>query len=177
MIKMSNYQKNKLATSMYKNTEKNTEKNTKKITEQNTEKIFCIFFCKIFCKFFRIFFRKFFQCSNTKLMQPILAIYFNIWAISCSNIEKIAIKLLFELHIWILKKIQKKIRKNLQKILQKKIQKNFSVFFSVFFSVLLYMDVAIIRNRAKSLWRFLFLNFHSSTSNISYFFLFFAGVS
>ena len=81
-----------------------------------------------------------------KLMQPILAIYFNIWAISCSNIEKIAIKVLFELHIWILKKI----RKNLQKILQKKIQKTFSVFFPVnffvFFSVFLYMDVAIVDN-------------------------------
>ena len=105
-----------LATSMYNNTEK------------NTEKIFCIFFCK----FFHIFFRIFFICSNTNFMQPILAIYFNIWAISCSSIEKIAIELLFELHIWILKKI----RKNLQKILQK--------IFSVYFSVFLYMDVAVI---------------------------------
>ena len=118
-----------LATSMYKN----TEKNTKKFTEKNTEKFFCIFFCKIFCKFFRIFFCIFFNIQIRSSCSIFIAIHFNIWAISCSNIEKIALKLLFELHIWILKKIQKKIRKNLQKILQKKIQKNCSIFFPYFF--------------------------------------------
>ena len=71
-------------------------------------------------------------------MQPILAIYFNIWAVFCSNIEKIAMNRLSELHIWILKKIQKKIQKNWQKMLQKKNTEKFFCIFSVF----LYMDVA-----------------------------------